>query len=183
MRRVFALLALLLAVVLAGSVAAGRRSVATAQDGTPDAGEIEATVQGFYDAFNTGDVDALDGVLAPDWADYPPPPGPGTDVENFKQTVVLGTRAAFPDIFFATEDFVVEGNRVAVRSTATGTHEGSFLGVAGTGTPVEFQTIDIHRVEDGRIVETHHVEDLLGVLTQVGAFPPAAGAAAGTPAP
>lgn len=172
----------LIAVVLAGTVGVGRRSGATAQDGTPDPREIEAAVQGLYDALNTGDVDALDDVLAPDWADYPPPPGPGTDVENYKQ-VILGFRAAFPDGFFATQDFIVEGNQVAVRSTGTGTHQGTFLGVAATGTAVEFQTIDIHRVEDGRIVETYHVEDLLGALTQVGGFPPAASPVPGTPEP
>lgn len=172
----------LLAVVLAGMVGAGRRSGASAQDGAPDAGEIEATVQRFYDAINTGDVDALDDVLAPDWADFPPPPGPGTDIENYKE-VIRGFRAGFPDGGFATQDFVVEGNQVAVRSTGTGTHEGDFFGVTGTGRPVEFQTIDIHRVEAGRIVETHHVEDLLGVLIQVGAFPPPGSPVAGTPSP
>jgi len=172
----------LVAAVLAGTVGAGRRFGATAQAGTPDPREIETTVQGFYDALNSGDVDALDAVLAPDWADYPPPPGPGTNVENYRQ-VMLGFRAAFPDGFFATQDFIVEGNQVAVRSTGSGTHKGPFLGVAGTGTPVKFQTIDIHRVEGGRIVETYHVEDLLGVLIQVGGLPPAASPVPGTPAP
>jgi steroid delta-isomerase-like uncharacterized protein len=173
----------LLAVVLVGTVGGGRRSGAAAQDGTPaDPQEIEATVQRYYDAYNAGNVDALDDVLAPDWVDLPPQPGSGTDIENFK-AVLLGSRSAFPDLFFATQDFIVEGNQVAVRSTATGTHEGTFLGVAGTGKPIEFHTIDIHRVEAGRIVETHHVEDLLGVLIQIGGFSPAAGPAAGTPAP
>lgn len=168
--------------VLAGTVVAGQGSMATAQDGTPDPREIEATVQGFYDAFNTGDVDALDGVLAPEWADFPPPPGSSTDVENFKENV-LGARAGFPDLFFATQDFIVEGDQVAVRSTGTGTHEGEFYDIPPTGRAVEFQTIDIHRVEAGRIVETYHVEDLLGVLIQVGAFPLPASPVAGTPAP
>ena len=172
----------LLAVVLGGTVGVGRRSGVAAQDGTPDSRAIEATAQGLYDALNSGDLDAFDDVLAPNWADFPPPPGPGTNVENYKQAM-LGFRAAFPDGFFATQDFVVEGNQVAVRSTGTGTHEGDFLGIAGTGRPVEFQTIDIHRIEDGRIIETYHVEDLLSVLTQVGGFPPAASPAAGTPAP
>lgn len=171
----------LLGIVLAGTVGVGGRSGAAAQDGTPDPQAIEATVQALYDALNTGKLDALDDVLAPNWEDFPPPPGPGTNVENYKQ-VILGFRAGFPDGFFATQDFIVEGNQVAVRSTGTGTHEGVFLGVAGTGRTVEFQTIDIHRVEDGRIVETYHVEDLLSVLIQVGGFSPAANPAEGTPA-
>ena len=174
-RRVPALLA---GTVLAGTVLVSQRFGSMAQDGTPDPREIEATVQRLYDAINTGDLDALDDVLAPDWADFPPPPGPGTDVENYKE-VIRGFRAGFPDGVFTTQDFIIERNQVAVRSTGTGTHEGTFLGVAGTGKRVEFQTIDIHRVEGGRIVETYHVEDLLGALIQVGGFSPAAG----TPAP
>ena len=172
----------LVATVLAGKAVAGQASVAVAQAGTPEPREVEATVQGFYDAFNTGDVDALDDVLAPDWVDFPPPPGTGTDAENFKQTI-LTTLIGFPDIRFEIQDFIVEGGQVAVRSIATGTHEGDFYGIPATGRAVEFQTIDIHRVESDRIVETYHVEDLLSVLIQVGAFPTPATPEAGTPAP
>ena len=159
----------------------GKESVVMAQDATPDSREIEMTVQRLYDALNSGDVDALDDILAPNWEDFPPPPGPGTDVENYKQ-VILGFRAAFPDGLFTTRDFIVEGNQVAVRSIGTGTHQGDFYGVPSTGRSVEFQTIDIHRVEAGRIVETYHVEDLLSVLTQVGGFPPT-GSGSATPTP
>ncbi len=180
MKRTYVLVAIV-ATVLGGLDAVGRRATDTdAQEGTPDPGSVEAVAQRWYDGFNTGDVAIIDEVLAPDWADYPPPPGPGTDVENYKQ-VVLATRAAFPDIRFETQDFIVDGDRVAVRSTATGTHEGEFLGILPTGRAVEFQTIDIHRVADGRIVETYHVEDLLSVLIQVGGFSPAGSPAAATP--
>ncbi len=181
MRRTPMFLIPMMVVALAGVATAGQRSGVTAQEATPSGQELEALVQRYYDAFNTGDVDALDDILAPDWTDFPHPPGPGTDAENFKE-VVRGARAGIPDLFFATQDFIVEGNQVVVRSTGTGTHEGTFLGVPGTGTPVEFQAIDIHRVEGGRIVESYHVEDLLSVLMQVGAFPPATNTEAGTPA-
>lgn len=172
MKRTYVLVAIVVA-VLFGMTAVGQRATDTdAQEGTPDPGSIEAVAQRWYDGFNTGDVAIIDEVLAPDWADYPPPPGPGTDVENYKQQVVLTTRAAFPDIHFETQDFIVEGDWVAVRTTATGTHEGEFLGIPPTGRAVEFRTTDIHRVVDGRIIETHHVEDLLSVLIQVGGFSP-----------
>lgn len=183
MRRTYVLVAsvAIVAAVLVDSVAVGQRATDTAaQEGTPDPGSVEAVAQRWYDGFNTGDVAIIDEVLAPDWADYPPPPGPGTDVENYKQ-VVLATRAAFPDIHFETQDFIVEGDQVVVRSTATGTHEGEFLGIPPTGRVVKFQTIDIHRIADGRIVETYHVEDLLSVLIQVGAFSPAASLVAASP--
>ncbi len=180
MGRTYVLVAIAAAVVV-GLEAVGRGTADTAaQEGTPVPGSVEAVSQRWYDGFNSGDLSIIDEVLAPDWADYPPPPGPGTDVENYKQ-VVLGTRAAFPDIRFETQDFIVDGDRVAVRSIATGTHEGEFLGIPPTGRVIEFQTIDIHRVVDGQIVETYHVEDLLSVLIQVGGFSPAVSPAAATP--
>lgn len=171
MKRTYALV-VIVAAVLFGAIAVGQRATDTdAQEGTPDPGSIEAVAQRWYDGFNTGDLAIIDEVLAPGWADYPPAGGPGTDVENYKQGV-LTTRAAFPDIHFETQDFIVEGDRVVVRTTATATHEGEFFGIPPTGRAVEFRTIDIHRVVDGRIVETHHVEDLLSVLIQVGGFSP-----------
>lgn len=180
MRRTPMFLIPMIVVALVGVITTGQRSRATAQEATPSAQELEAIVQPFYDAINTGDVDTLDAVLTPDWAAYPPNAGPGTDVENVKATV-RAFRAAFPDLLVDTQDFVIEGNQVVVRSTVTGTHEGAFLGVAATGTPVTTQFIDIHRVEGGRIVETYHVEDLLGVMIQVGGFSPVASPEAGTP--
>ena len=181
MRRIPVLVVLLLVIVLAGSVTADRRPLATAQQSTPGAPELEATAQRFYDAFNTGDVESLDEVLASDWADFPPPAGPGTDAEDVRETI-LGFRAAFPDLRIETQDMITEGDQVAVRSILTGTHDGTFLGVAGTGLPVEIQLIDIHRFADGLIVESYHVEDLIGALIQVGAFPPSASPAGSTPA-
>jgi predicted ester cyclase len=67
------------------------------------------------------------------------------------------------------EDVLVAGDKAAVRSTIRGTHEGELFGIPGTGQPVEFMAIDIHRLEDGQIVETWHVEDFLSVLFQIGA--------------
>ena len=35
---------------------------------------------------------------------------------------------AFPDIHYTLDDIVVEGDKVAVRCTVTGTHKGEFMG-------------------------------------------------------
>ena len=181
MRRTSVFLILTIGVTLVGAIAAGQRSGVTAQEATPSAQELEAIVQRYIDAYNTGDVDSVDDVLAPDWVAHPQTPGPGTDIEKVKGALVA-FRAAFPDLLIDTQDFIIEGNQVVVRSTMTGTHEGTFLGVAATGTPVTTQFIDIHRIEGGRIVETYHVEDLLGVLIQIGGISPVASPEAGTPA-
>ena len=48
---------------------------------------------------------------------------------------------------------VVSGDRVVVRWTGSGTHQGDQLGVRATGKQVRLTGIDILRIENGRIVE------------------------------
>ena len=78
------------------------------------------------------------------------------------------------------EDVLVAGDKAAVRSTIRGTHEGELFGIPGTGQPIEFMAIDIHRLEGRQIAETWHIEDFVSVLFQIGAsIQP--GSAAATP--
>ncbi len=50
-----------------------------------------------------------------------------------------------------------------------GTHRGPVLGVAPTGRSVEFETVDVMKVENGRITDHWGVGNLLKMLTQLGA--------------
>jgi predicted ester cyclase len=85
--------------------------------------------------------------------------------------VVQAFRTAFPDLHFTIEDLFVAREKVVVRSTARGTHQGTFLGVPPTGQRVEFRAADIHRVAHGLIVDTWHLEDFFSFLVEVKAFP------------
>ena len=94
---------------------------------------------------------------------------------------MAGFRATFPDLRVTTEDVIVAGDKVTVRSTIRGTHQGELLGIPATGAPVEFMAIDIHRVENGQIAETWHIEDYLSLIFQLGAtIQPATAAATPT---
>lgn len=74
------------------------------------------------------------------------------------------------DLVVTVEDVVVsgDGGLAAVRSVSRGVHAGELLGVPGTGRRVEFRASDFHRLENGRIVKTWHLEDYFGVATQLG---------------
>jgi predicted ester cyclase len=78
-------------------------------------------------------------------------------------------RRAVPDYDVEHEDFVVGEDRVAVRNTVSGTHQGTFLGFEPTGRRITMRTLDIHQVRDGRIVATWHLEDYAGLLAQLSA--------------
>jgi predicted ester cyclase len=59
--------------------------------------------------------------------------------------------AAFPDYRWDVQDLLVDGDRLAVRITASGTHRGAFRDVAATGRRITTQELVIYRVEDDRI--------------------------------
>ncbi|HEV2919406.1 MAG TPA: ester cyclase, partial [Actinomycetota bacterium] len=63
-----------------------------------------------------------------------------------------------------------EGDRVATRWRAQGTHRGPFAGVPATGQPVEISAIHVHRVAGGRLAELWEAINLLSLLRQLGAI-------------
>ena len=78
---------------------------------------------------------------------------------------------AFPDLHFAIEDQIADGDRVVTRWTATGTHQGEFHGIAATNKPVRLAGTDIDRIANGKAVECWTTTDDLGLLQQLGAVP------------
>ena len=141
---------------------------AHAQEATPAPSDNEAIVRSFYEPFNTGDTSIYDTILAEDWVDHPLSPGQQPGRAGFPP-VIEGFRMVFPDLTITNEDVIVAGDKVTVRSTGRGTQQGEFLGIPPAGKQVEFMTIDIHRIENGLIVETWHIEDYLTLLSQLGA--------------
>lgn len=126
----------------------------------------EATVRRFYEAMASGDTSDAHEFLADGWEDIPLPPGVPAGVEGFAATVAF-LHAAFPDFDVTIEDALVSGDRVATRVLARGTQLGEFLGVPPTGRVVEFRAFDFHRLSNGKIAQSWHLEDLLAVLGQL----------------
>lgn len=78
-------------------------------------------------------------------------------------------RRAFPDLHFAIEDQLADGDRVVTRWSARGTHTGSFHGLPATGRKVKLAGIDIDRFVDGKVVECWPMADEAGLLRQLAA--------------
>ena len=79
--------------------------------------------------------------------------------------------AAFPDAQRAVEEQVADDRTVVTRWTATGTHQGEFMGIPPTGKRVTITGISIHRIASGKIVEEWQQWDSLGVMQQLGVVP------------
>ena len=91
-------------------------------------------------------------------------------LEAFKQLQAM-LLTAFPDFHFTVEDVLAEGDKVAVRLTASGTHQGVFMGIPPTGKHWTTTEIAINRIVGGKIAEHWANRDMLGFLQQLGVIP------------
>lgn len=65
-----------------------------------------------------------------------------------------------PDLKWEPQALINEGELYVVRSIATGTPNGDFMGLPTDGTKsFSIMTIDVHKIIDGKIIEVHHLED------------------------
>ena len=120
------------------------------------------------EVWQQGKIDAIDDLHAPNFQDRSPA-GRATDNAGYKEGLhELFT--AFPDFHAITDDLVIDtaAGKVAVRWSATGTHRGTFMGMAPTNKPITFRGIEILRIENGRIVERWGEWDGIDLLQQLG---------------
>lgn len=131
-----------------------------------------AAVRHFWEGFNTHNLDLWDDVCTLDFINHDPGlPTPDADLPTIKQTISGMLFAAFPDMVSSEEDVIAEGNKVIVRRTLRGTHQGALMGVPPTGKAVEVGGVWLAHFEGGKIREQWVYFDALGLLQQVGALP------------
>ena len=125
--------------------------------------ENEALARRFLEAQAKGDLNTLDELLAPDFADRSLLPGQEADREGYKRSVAE-ILAVFSNISLTIEDQISAGDKVATRYTGRSVHRGEFLGAAPTGEEADYSAIHIHRISEGKIVEEWSETDLLNVM-------------------
>lgn len=126
-------------------------------------------VQPFYDALTRPaekDVAALvTGAALPTWTSIAGPGAQKTREQFIAQ--VAGFGQLIPDLTWTIEEVLVAGDRIVVRSTATGTPARDFMGVPHGGRSFSIMTIDIHTIVEGKLAVAHHVEDWASALRQL----------------
>jgi steroid delta-isomerase-like uncharacterized protein len=170
-------------VPLAGAVA----PPAAAQDASPpacpatDEAENRAIVERWYTLIDEGNVAAFPEVIAPVVVQHAADFADARGVEAV-QTNFAPFLAAFPDVAHDIQLMAADGDLVAARVAAKGTHTGEFMGIAPTGSDVTWTAKAIFRIECGRIAEHWSEVDSVGRLQQLGALSPLGSSAKGTPA-
>lgn len=123
------------------------------------------------EVINQGDLAVAEELVAADYVHHVPGPAPAPGMSGLTHGLTI-MRSAFPDFHVIVEDAITQGDRVMVRLTAHGTHQGPFLSAAPTGRKVTFEMIDINRAApDGKFVEHWSSVDRYGLLQQLGALP------------
>lgn len=124
------------------------------------------------EVYSRGNLDVADEIYAPGFVGHDPnSPGEMRGSEGVKQ-LASAYRGAFPDLQVTVEDQVTEGDKVATRWRARGTHQGELMGILPTGNRVEMTGINFSRVSGGKIVEEWYNYDALGLMQQLGVVPP-----------
>ena len=109
----------------------------------------------FEEVLNQGDLAVIDEIYAEDFvAHIANTPEATNGIEAFKQFVVL-FQALHPELRFTVEDQIAEGDRVATRWTARAPDMGNEAAITG---------ITIHRLADGKVVESWDNWDAAGAL-------------------
>ena len=73
-------------------------------------------------------------------------------------------RSGVPDARVIISDLIAEGDKVAVRYTIEGTHEGDLFGAPPTGQRVSIESFTVERLSDGKIREHWRVTDTLDMI-------------------
>ena len=157
--------------VLGAVALASVAMIGSAQAQTMTTEQARKQIAPFYEMLNqpaSKNLKALaEQALSPDWKSY-------SGQTEFKERdafvgQVTGFGKLIPDLKWDIQDVLVDGNKIIVRSEASGTPIAPFFGAPPTGKSFKIMTIDIHTIKDGKAVTAHHVEDWASALRQLSA--------------
>ena len=88
--------------------------------------------------------------------------GLAAQIENFRTIF-----ARMPDVEARVEDRIIQCDKIVARMTFSATHTQPMQGIAPTGRRFTLRTIDIWRVENGKLAEHWDVVDYAGLVKQL----------------
>jgi predicted ester cyclase len=125
-----------------------------------------AVVQKVSDAVNSRRYDDLDDLFAPTFVDR----NPAWDVAGLEELKGI-IRAAHEALdFHVTTDqlYAADGDKVVMHITFNGRHIAPFFGQEPTGKAVSWTSIEVYRLENGKVAERWVQADTTGLMYQTG---------------
>lgn len=133
-------------------------------------------VRTLYNAFNAHDFDRAATVLTRESELLNVPLGVTFRGPEGNKQFQQGWATAFPDGKVEITNLVATDDQVVVEYTGRGTHTGPLAGPAGTipatGRKLELHLVDVHHIQNGKIVKSRTYYDVMGMMQQLGLIPP-----------
>jgi steroid delta-isomerase-like uncharacterized protein len=129
-------------------------------------------IQGI-EAINNRNWDALDALIAPNYVRHcqATPDVTVNSLEDFKRYLKQDA-ATFPDSRITIQHLVAERDLVAFYCTYVATQQGPMGPFPASNKQMSLDFSGVHRIENGKLVETWLTWDNLAALAQLGHFPP-----------
>jgi predicted ester cyclase len=126
----------------------------------------------FAAALSAHDIKVFADLFADDYVNHQfsaaaPPPAAGKSQKQATVDFFAGRIAGMPDLQVAVETSVISADRVAASFVYTGTHEGTYFGIAPTHRKLRFTSCDIFSVKDGLVREHWGMGDIAGIFAQL----------------
>ena len=121
-------------------------------------------VKKFFEIYNSKDYEAIYKYFAPNYKDHGLP-----QVRSAEDAIAIlkSTHKAFPDIKVVIDDLIEENNKVVFRGHFTATHLGEFVGMPPSGVKVEFEALEIFKLENHQVTESWGYWPLPVIVSQI----------------
>ena len=141
--------------------------------------EPKTVIEELFRRGMSGEDAVIDEFVAEDMANHAAGPA-RQGREGWKQIIATIRNDLGSDFSIEHHHLIAEGDLVAHHMTIRGRHQASTMpllaGIDATGVDVAWTYVHIWRVVNGRVVEHWACRDDVGLLRQVGAWPPPTGA-------
>jgi predicted ester cyclase len=132
------------------------------------AAENEAVFRRWIDAFNDRDKQGEADARAPGYIAHAPGVPEPLDSDAWVEFIFDVFVGAFPDLRLTIEEIGASHYMVAARMAFRGTHRGEFQGLPPTNREVAFTSVELDRMENGKVAEHWFEFDQGRLLEQLG---------------
>jgi steroid delta-isomerase-like uncharacterized protein len=140
------------------------------QQGERTMSTIKALVQDGTERFNARTLTAADDLFTPDLVMHSVRRGDIFGLEAVR-AFWESTYIAYPDVQVTAKDLIADGDLCVAHYTFSGTNKGPIDETPATNKSVNFEMVQMHRVENGKVAEIWQFYNPLIPLQQLGLMP------------
>ena len=169
----WALVLLISTTVICVSLVSYHNSCCNSGNAAPEQGSLirrnEEIMRKFETMINTADETLAEELVAADASFYTPASAEPLYGGKGYLSVVHWMRQGFSDVQWKLEEMVAAEDKVAVRWTLTGTHDGTVLGKPATGAKIKTSVMNFYYInKEGKITNDIAAEGMIGILRPLG---------------